>query len=267
MADPVSALLLAGRRGPTDPVAAAAGVSHRALVPVAGVPMLVRVAETLLATPGVGSVRVSVDDPGIVAGLRALGPALASGRLSLHASRESPAASVADALAGAPPPAALLVTTADHALLTPAMVVDFLARASAPAADVAVGVVAASLVRAAHPDSPRTFVPLRGEAWSGANLFLMRPPAARSVAEFWRRAEQDRKRPWRLVRHFGASTLAAFLLRRLDLEAALGRVSRVVGARVVAVPLPFAEAAIDVDRPADLALAERVLAARARGGR
>jgi len=257
---PTPALLLAGRRGPADAVAAAAGVSHRALVPVAGIPMLVRVARTLLATPGLGPVRVSLDDPGILAREPALAAEVAAGRLTLHASRESPAASVADALADAPGP--LLVTTADHPLLTRAMLEHFLTRARASGADVAVGVVAASVVRAAHPASPRTFVPLRGEGWSGANLFWLRPPAAQRVAAFWRRAEQDRKRPWRLVRHFGMSTLAAFLLRRLDLDAALARVSRAVGARVVAVPLPFAEAAIDVDRPADLALAERLLAQR-----
>ena len=34
---------------------------------------------------------------------------------------------------------------------------------------------------------------------------------------------------------------------------------RVIGARVAAVRLPFAEAAIDVDKPADLALVEAIL--------
>ena len=45
-----------------------------------------------------------------------------------------------------------------------------------------------------------------------------------------------------------------------DALAALGRRT---GTRLAAVEMPFAEAAIDVDKPADLALAEAVLANRA----
>ncbi|NJM91716.1 MAG: hypothetical protein HC861_02805 [Rhodospirillaceae bacterium] len=39
----MNALILAGSRGPDDPMAKAANVSHKALLPVAGVPMLLRV--------------------------------------------------------------------------------------------------------------------------------------------------------------------------------------------------------------------------------
>ena len=56
-------LVLAGRRGPTDPVAQAAGCSHKALVPIAGVPMLVRVLRELRAVPHVKQIAVSIDDP------------------------------------------------------------------------------------------------------------------------------------------------------------------------------------------------------------
>ena len=46
-------------------------------------------------------------------------------------------------------------------------------------------------------------------------------------------------------------------------DQAMRRVSRVMGCEARAVPLPFAEAAIDVDKPADLALVEAILAKRA----
>ena len=42
------------------------------------------------------------------------------------------------------------------------------------------------------------------------------------------------------------------------------RVSRVLGCEARAIALPFAEAAIDVDKPADLALVETILARRRR---
>jgi len=264
-APPLRTLVLAGRRGPADAVASAAGVSHRPFVPVAGVAMLVRVLRTLRATPEVGAIALSIDDVAALEALPELTDALQAGHLSAQPSAESPAASVAAAVAALAPGERLFVTTADHPLLTPAIVAGFLRDALARDADLVLGVVAASTIRAAHPGSVRTFVPLRGEAYSGANLFVARAPGAARVARFWRDAERFRKQPWRLVSVFGATTLALFLLRRLDLAAALARASRSIGARVEAVVLREAEAAIDVDRPADLVLATRILEARERG--
>lgn len=258
----VRALVLAGRRGPADAVAAAAGVSHRPFVPLSGVPMLVRVVRTLRATPGIGAIALSIDDPAGLDALPEIAAALRAGELAVAPSAASPAASVAEAVAALAPGERLLITTGDHPLLTPEMVDGFLAEALARDADLVVGVVTASTVRAAHPGALRTFVPLRGEAYSGANLFLARAPGAARIATFWRQAERFRKAPWRLASVFGLRTLLLFRLRRLDLAAALARASRAMDARIEAVVLPQAEAAIDVDQPADLVLATRILAAR-----
>ena len=57
-------------------------------------------------------------------------------------------------------------------------------------------------------------------------------------------------------------SLLLFVLRRLSFDAALARGSAAIGCRVDAVRLPFAEAAIDVDRPSDLALVSKILTAR-----
>jgi hypothetical protein len=74
--------------------------------------------------------------------------------------------------------------------------------------------------------------------------------------------ERYRKRPWRLVAAIGPVPLLRFLAGGLSIDAAAGRLSRITGARVRIVEMPFAEAAIDIDKPADLALAERILAQR-----
>ena len=132
-------------------------------------------------------------------------------------------------------------------------------------ADVLVAVVPARVIRAHYPESTRTYIKFRDDWVSGANLFAFLTPAGRRAAEFWVRAERFRKQPWKLVGAFGPVALLLFLLRRLDLDAALERVSRAMGVRVRAVPLPWAEAAIDVDRPADLELVNRIFADRERG--
>ena len=62
-----SALVLAGRRGPRDPLALASGVSHKALIPIAGSPMLLRVLQTLEAARSVAGCRVCIDDPAALA--------------------------------------------------------------------------------------------------------------------------------------------------------------------------------------------------------
>ena len=255
-----TALILAGSRGPDDPVAHHAGCTHKALVPVAGVPMLLRVARTLRQAPSVGRLVLCIDRPALMH----LPEPDAAGLLSdvqIIEPGASPSASVRQALEQIPDASALLVTTADHPLLTVAMVEHFCAAVPANA-DVAVALATTTTIKRGYPDSIRTYYRFGGEGYSGCNLFLMRGPAAAKVAAFWSEMERYRKRPWRLVAAIGPLTLLRFLLGALSLDAALRRLSHIVGATIRAVEMPFAEAAIDVDKPADLALAERILAAR-----
>ncbi|MFQ5515869.1 MAG: MobA-like NTP transferase domain containing protein, partial [Myxococcota bacterium] len=79
---------------------------------------------------------------------------------------------------------------------------------------------------------------------------------------FWQRAENFRKQPWRMANSFGVGTLLLFALRRLDLEAAFARISKIVGVQIVAIPMPWAEAAVDVDTLEDFDLVHQILAER-----
>jgi len=249
---------MAGRRGPQDDLAEATGSSHRALLDVCGVPMLVRVIRALRSSPSVGPITVSIDDEHALEGVSELAG------VALHRSLASPSRSVLDFLDSRSAGEPVLVVTADHALLTPEMVEHFATASRASGADVQIALVEEALLRAAYPETTRTYLRFRREGFSGANLFAFRGERARRVAAFWVRAEQFRKRPWRLVSAFGPIALLLFLLRRLDLDAALERASRSIGATVRAVRMPFAEAAIDVDRRSDLELVTRILEERER---
>jgi GTP:adenosylcobinamide-phosphate guanylyltransferase len=255
------ALVLAGRRSADDPLARAAGAPHRALLDVAGTPMLERVIETLIASSRVGAITLSIDAPELLSDVPGLAKRIAEGELRVLKSADSPSRSVLAALRETSSESSdpLLVTTADHALLSDEMIVHFLRAADRSDADLAVGLVSATHLRARFPEAQRTYLHFRGESYSGANLFALRSEAASRAVEFWTRAEQFRKQPWRLVSTFGPLTLLLFLLRRLDLDAALRRASRVVGVRIRAIELPFAEAAIDVDKLSDLELVNQIL--------
>jgi len=261
-------VVLAGRRPGEDDLARAAGAPHRALVEIQGRPMLEGVLAFLLGSPSIGRVRVSIDEPELAAalpGMRTLRQD-AGDRLQIGVSEKSPARSALAALDELGWDRPVLVTTADHALLDRAILSHFLSAAAACEAPVAVGLVARSTIRARFPDSKRTYIPFRGEAYSGANLFALQGAAGREAVLFWQRAEALRKQPMKLARVFGWGSLALFALRRLDLEAAFARGSRIIGTRIAPVSIPYAEAAIDVDRLEDLALVRRILEARQAGG-
>lgn len=257
-----TALVLAGRRGPTDPVAQAAGCSHKALVPIAGIPMLARVLRELRAVPQVKQIAVSIDDPSILDSIAELRSLVESGVIHVHPSGPSPAASVLAYFQSLSPQEPLLVTTADHPLLTTEMLTYFCTAVAESDADVAAGVMAASVFRTKYPHSKRSFIPLRDESFCGTNLFALCTLQAASAAQFWRHAGQFRKRPWRLMSTFGLTNLLLLALKRLDLAAAIPRASRVLGARVAVVQMPFPECAIDVDNLDDFAMATQILTAR-----
>lgn len=264
---PATALVLAGRRPEGDPLAAAHGVSHKALIPVAGEPMIGRVLGAIEAAGVFGQIAICIDDPDAVKGVPAVEALRSQGRLQMLPAGRSPAASVIACLeqlggAGLRGPGAgpTLVTTGDHPLLNGEILRDFWRQAREPAgADLAVGVVSESVVRARFPAVNRTFLPLKGMRVTGANLFAFLGPEALAFARFWLRAEAHRKRPLRLLAPFGPVTLLLFALRRLDLAAAFARGSRVVGAEVRPVALAHPGAALDVDREEHLALAQEIL--------
>ena len=261
---PRHALILAGSRGPTDPVARAADLPHKALVPVAGVPMLERVVGTLFATNGIERIILCTDEALAEHGF---GPVLSSaiddGSIILAAPKPSPSESVGYVLDGLADDAAypLLITTADHPLLTTTMVEHLIM--SAPASDFVIGLAEASVIKTSYPEAIRTFYRFKGEGYSGCNLFLATTPKARRVVSFWQQMERHRKRPLRLVAAIGIFALLRFALGRLGIEEALSHLSRRVGAQIGRVNMPFAEAAIDVDKPGDLDLANAILKARA----
>lgn len=259
-----SALVLAGSRGADCPVAALGGVSHKALLPILGTPMIERVIATLAAVPEIRRVAVMIEDPALLRDLPGLAAHVATGWLDVLPARPSPAQStlVGFEHLGRAQGAPVLMTTADNCLLTPEMVTYFIAGLSG-AADVAAAIARTSMVLAAYPGVRRTSIRFRDGGRGGCNLFALRSPAAGRVIDFWRQIEQHRKDPLAMLRQIGPGTALRYLANRLTLEQGLQSLGQRTGARLAAIEMPFAEAAIDVDTPDDFRLAERILAARA----
>jgi GTP:adenosylcobinamide-phosphate guanylyltransferase len=257
-----TAILLAGERPGENGFARSRGVCAKALIPVAGEPMVARVARALLAAPPVARILVLAQAP---ERLKAEAPAwmAAEPRIGWTASGDGIAASLDAVAGGAAAPWPLLVTTADHALLTAEMVETFLAEAAG--ADLAFAMVERRVVEAAWPETKRTWLKARGGQYSGANLFALASARARPALALWAGIERDRKRAWRLLAFLGPVILIGALTRTITLQGAAARIGKRLGLSAKAVVLPFAEAAIDVDKAEDLDLAERILKLRQPG--
>lgn len=244
------ALVLAGSRGQVDPVAAHAGVAHKALITVQGEPLLRRVLEALRGA-GVERLVVSTSDAQVAELAQSCAaqvlPAAASPSLSVQQGVEA---------LGTP----LLVTTSDHALLEAEWIRRFVADAP-EGADICVLLARRDLVEAAGPGTRRTYLRFADGEWSGCNLFLVRTERALSAVALWRQVEADRKRPWRIVRRLGPVTLLTYLAGRLTLADAVARLGGICGVRAAAVASPFGLAAVDVDKPSDLDLVRERLGA------
>lgn len=246
----LTALVLAGTRAGGDPLAEYAQVSHKALIEIGGRTMLARVVGALAAVPAVARIIVAIERPDIVDALPAMGkPVLAM------AAAAGPSASAAAALQshGAP----LLVTTADHALLQPDWINEFLGKATGRA-DAVIGLARRELVSAAAPTTQRTYLKFADGHYSGCNLFLLGTPSAERVVRLWQALEADRKRPVQMVRRLGLSYALRYRLGWLSLDRALARLTELAGARVGFCALSDGRAAIDVDKPADLELVRRL---------
>jgi GTP:adenosylcobinamide-phosphate guanylyltransferase len=240
-----TALVLAGVRPGGDALADFAGVSHKALIPIGGTPMLERVVGALRASGRIDRIVVSIDRPELVSieGVEVLrSAATLSGSVSEAVER-----------IGAP----LLITTADHALLEPDWIRHFLDHL--PDKTVVAGLARSETVMSETPDTKRTFLRFADGAFSGCNLFHFRSLEALKVIGPWQAVEADRKKPLKLLRRLGPRALLHFLTGRLTLARALARLEQIAGVSVGVVEMPFGRAAIDVDKPADLVLVRRLV--------
>jgi GTP:adenosylcobinamide-phosphate guanylyltransferase len=251
-----TAIVLAGSRPGRDAFAEQFGTDLKALIPIAGEPMVRRPVRALLDGVNVGQVIVLTQAPDRIAEALPRDP-----RLSVRRSEGTIAQTMLRLCEQRDVDWPLLVTTADHALLDSATVDQVCS--SARDADIAIGVVARGPLMKRLPDTRRTWLKFRGGAYTGANLFVLRSPEVRPAIELWRSVEQDRKKAWRIISLLGPAVLLCVALRLVTLDDVLASLSDKLRLRVKAVQLSNPLAGVDVDKAEDRALVEAVLEGRA----
>ena len=251
-----TAVLLAGSRPGGDPFAEQFGTDLKALIPVAGEPMVQRPARALLESKDIGRILVLTQSPERIKNVLP-----DDRRIEVMESKGTIAETIEELMLKGSSRFPMLVTTADHALLDPGMVSEFIAKATG--ADLAIGVVERQSLLARLPQTKRTWLVFRGGAYSGANLFALGSIKALAAVEQWRSVEQDRKKGWRVLAALGPALFLGAVLRLRTLDQSVASMGARLGMIARAVVLTDPLAAVDVDKPVDHAIVEAVLAGRA----
>ena len=250
-------VLAAQRNGKLDPLAEEAGVTHKCLVPIGGLPLLAHVLSALGEVGDIESVRISVED-GAADRLRPIA-ALSGLPILFVTAADNIADSVYRAAEGASGP--VVVTTADNVLLTPAAVRQVMDSLDG-GADTAVALARKEAVLAAHPQGQRRFYKFKDGEFSNCNLYGLSQQGLK-LAEAFREGGQFKKNPMRIARAFGFLNLLLLRFAWVSLAGAMKRLSKRFKVKVEAVVLADGAHAIDVDNRRTYDIAAELLDRRA----
>jgi len=250
----LTAIVLAGDRTKADSLINHTKVGAKAMIDIDGLPMVRRVLNALRAARVVQRIRLAGPEGREVRADETLAQWIDGGEIDWSEPGPSPSTSAYQAMQALPPEEAVLLTTADHPLLTAEIVDAFGRQSLADDVDVTVGLAPHALVTEAYPGIRKTVLRFSDGDFCGCNLFAFLTPEGRRAARFWRRIEQERKKPLVVIGLLGWWAVIRYRLGLLSLEEALAKLSKRLGLRMRAVILPYANAAIDVDSIADLML-------------
>lgn len=115
--------------------------------------------------------------------------------------------------------------------------------------DIYYTVVERAIIEAQFPGSKRTYVHLKDVQVCGGDAHCIRLQAAVSESDFWKQIIAARKNPLRQAALIGYDTLLLLLLRQLSLKGAITRICTRMGIQGKPLLSPFAEIGMDVDKP------------------
>lgn len=128
-------------------------------------------------------------------------------------------------------------------------------------ADIYYGVIQKEVMEKRYPDSRRTWTHLKDMDVCGADINAVHVSMATEHLDTWEELIGKRKSPLKQAATIGFSTLVLMLLRRLNLDDLVKRVSERIGIRGKAIVWSWAEAGMDVDKPHQLEIMRKDLSA------
>ncbi|RPF42459.1 MobA-like NTP transferase protein [Thermodesulfitimonas autotrophica] len=253
----IPAVVLAGapNSGPLHEISPA---SFEALIDLCGRPLAAYVIQALLDSAVISKV--------VVVGPGELQKEFPAARVTIIPPQGNMIENLAAGLEAVSGAARVLVATGDIPLLTPVAVEGFLRLCARHDADVYYSVVPRDAVERAYPEVKRTYVRLKEGVFTGGNVGLVDPTVMKRALGRARDFVRLRKKPLRLALVVGPGLLLWYVLGRLSLVQAERKVARFLGVRGRVVVTPWPEIGIDVDKPSDFVLAQKILCKAAKSG-
>jgi len=121
-------------------------------------------------------------------------------------------------------------------------------------------VIARATMEARFPGSKRTYLHLKDVEVCGGDMMTIRASLAADNNPLWQRIINSRKNPIKQASLLGFDTLFMVLLRQLSLDEAAVSIGKRLGLRARAALSPYAEMGMDVDKPNQLQMVAAELA-------
>jgi len=256
----MDAIIIAGHTpGKTDALLEYARVENKALIPIAGKPMIRWVSDALARSQHVTRlVIVGLDAScGVDFGPKPIVFVPDQGRLMKNVW-----AGGRRAIQDTPNRDRILVCACDIPLITTEIVDDHIAAMTATMHDLYYTIVDRETMRARFPTSRRTYTRLRDGVFCGGDLNMASGKVLETNQELWDDLLEARKSALRQVQRVGLGTLFRFVTRTLSIADAERRAEKILGLKARAVRTPHAEIGMDVDKPFQLDIVRAELEAR-----
>ncbi len=159
----------------------------------------------------------------------------------------------------------VLIVSSDIPGIKPFMVDWLIETAMQTQDDVYYGVVPREVMEKRYPNSKRTYTRLKDGEVCGADINIAHVRMATQHLDLWERLIGNRKSPLKQAAILGLDTLFLLLTRRMTLQEAVERVRKRIGIRGRVIVWEHAEAGMDVDKPHQLELLRADLS-REQGG-
>jgi len=153
-----------------------------------------------------------------------------------------------------------LLATADIPGITPEMVDWEIEATQDVDADLCYFVVKRELIEQRYPGSKRTFTRLKDVEVCGADLHVLHTSIAQLNPAIYQRLIASRKNPIKQASILGFDTLLFMLTHTITLDKAVEKITARLGITGRAVVSPYAEIAMDVDKPHQLEMMREDLA-------
>lgn len=231
----------------------------KALIPIAGKPMIAHVVEALAGSRYVRHILIVALDPATI-GVRfpvEIGYVPDAGGLM-----ENNLAGLEQAQTRYPDLDGVLLSGCDVPTITPVIVDAFIEECFCSDHDAYYSMVERSVMETRFPGSRRSYVHFREGDFAGGDIILVRPGLKFDQEELGRKLAQARKSALKQARMVGLGIFLKLLFHRLTIAETERRAYDVFGLRVRVVPFRYAEIGMDVDKPFQLEIVRADLEAR-----